>query len=375
MEQTINPGLVETIAQALHDAGHFPTKTDFEKLKSDLEKAPPHPRDGEPGRPSISKMIRGLSAKANRVINESTKEADLNYVKALDTGTQPGSFLVPTLQANEIIGFLSVGGVVRSAGARIWDLRGIQKLNVPVATAAQTVEYLGENTAQTATDPNLSQMPFDLKTRRSLTAFPNELLAASTPGIDKIITELLGLAFSEKEDNAFFATSTVSGGPTSFNATSGTTDHLVGESANGGSLAYSDLLRTLQKSSAAKAKGPMVWFASPRTFYQRILGLLDANSRPIVTSEATGPVEFRLFGSPVFISPEIPEDMTNGSGTNQSMLIYGPPKSIHIADSQFEIAVSGEFLFSANQTAIRGTHMHDFGLAPVASLVKLSGID
>ena len=157
MEQTINPGLVETLAQALHDAGHFPTKTDFEKLKSDLEKAPPHPRDGEPGRPSISKMIRGLSAKANRVINESTKEADINYTKALDTGTQPGSFLVPTEQASEIIAFLSVGGVVRAANARIWDLRGQQKLNVPVATAAPTVEYLGENTAQTASDPGLGQ--------------------------------------------------------------------------------------------------------------------------------------------------------------------------------------------------------------------------
>ncbi len=373
--EKLNSELVETIAQALHDAGHFPTKTDFEKLKSDLEKAPPHPREGEPGRPSISKMIRGLSAKDNRVISESTKEADINYVKALDTGSQPGSFLVPSLQADEIIGFLSVGGVVRAANARIWDLRGQQKLNVPVATASPTVEYLGENTAQTATDPNLSQMPFDLKTRRSLIAFPNELLKASTPGIDKIITELLGLSFAEKEDNAFFATTTVSGGPTSFYADANTTSHLVGESANGGSLAYSDLLRTLQKSSAAKAKGPMMWFASPRTFYQRILGLLDANSRPIVTSEATGPVQFRLFGSPVFISPEIPEDQTNGSGTNQSYLVYGPPRSIHIADSGFEIAVSGEFFFSANQTAIRGTHMHDFGLAPAASLVKLIGID
>jgi HK97 family phage major capsid protein len=283
---------------------------------------------------------------------------------------------VPTVQANEIIEILSLGGVARKSGVRIWGLEGIQKLVAPTATAFPTVEFLGQNTSQTATDPNLGQVSFDLKTRRALVAIPNELLVSSTPAYDRLLAELLGEAFAEHEDSIFFDSTAASGGPTPFYAASGTTTHLVGESANGGNLAYTDLLRTLRKSAEAKAKGSLAWYCSPRTFFDRILGLLDGNSRPVVTQDAVGPVPYKLFGWPVFVTPAVPNDLTNGSGSSQSYLMLANPKYLHIAQSGgIEIATSTEAAFATNQTLVRIAQGLDFAVAPAAGVTILKGVN
>ena len=46
--------------------------------------------------------------------------------------------------------------------------------------------------------------------------------------------------------------------------------------ANGGNLLYGDITAVLAKAAAVKAKGPFAWAMSPRTFYTRVLGMMDA---------------------------------------------------------------------------------------------------
>jgi HK97 family phage major capsid protein len=201
------------------------------------------------------------------------------------------------------------------------------------------------------------------------------MLRRTTPEIDGILTELLGEAFAEHEDSIFFAVSAASGGPTPFFATGGTTVHFVGESANGGTLTYSDILRTLRLAVAAKAKGPFVWFMSPRTFFDRVLPLEDTNGNNIVQKDGVAPIVYRLLGYPVFISPAIPENLSNGSGTNQSYVVLTNPKYLHLAQSgDIEVAVSTERYFEKNQTAIRVSQGLDFATAPAAGLVLLKGV-
>jgi len=238
------------------------------------------------------------------------------------------------------------------------------------------VVYRGQNTQDSATDPTLEQIAFDLKERRSLIAIPRALVRTSSPAIDTLVEELLAVAFGIHEDTSAFATSTVSNGPVSFYALSGTTTHLVGESANGGSLAYGDILRTIRKSFAAGAQGPFVWLMSPRTFFDRVLPLEDTNGNAIVQKDATAPMGFRILGFPVFVSPAIPENQANGSGTSQSYLIYTNPRYLHVGDSgSVEIARSEERYFDYNQIAIRGVHSHDLAAGPKLGVVLLKGIN
>lgn len=366
--------VTQRVVEAL--STYFPLKSDFDRALAEIRRSGLGYRDSDSW--SISKTIRGLMAREGKVISEKTRDEDIGYTKALVTGSGVGSYIVPTLNANEIIAYLNTSGVARSAGVRVWPLQGVDKINIPTALAAPTVEYLGQNTAQTATDPNLGQISFSMKTARCLTAIPNELLLVSTPAIDSVLSELVGIAFAEAEDAAIFSTSAVTGGPTStIYSVSGTTTYNVGNSANGGNLSYNDLTAVLWKSASAKAKAPFVWFMSPRTFYQRVLGLVDSQSRPIVVLDgAQGPAPGRLWGYPVFVSPAISESQAVGSGTNQSYAVLANPKYIHIGDGQqVEIAVSSEFYFSANQTAIRGVRRHDTQFSPAAGIVLLKGIN
>lgn len=369
------PEMIDRLAQELSQ--YFPSKVDFERLKADLQ-SPSKFRFLHESEFSISKAIRGIAAQQKMVLNRQTAEEDIAYSqKALGTGTTPGSYLVPAIQANEIIALLAQASIYRAAGARIWPMNGIEKLNVPTATASPTVEWLGENTAQTASDPNLGQLAFDLRTLRSLSALPNELLTTSSPAIDTIVTDLLAKGFGEAEDTAFTATTSVANGPTSIYAVSGTTTvNAAGDNANGGTLVYNDLLTVIDKAYRAKAKGPFAWYCHPRTFFQRILGLLDLQSRPIVTQDSLAPIGFRLFGFPVFVSPNVPINQAVGSGTNQSYLVFANPTYIHIATppTGLEIKISQDFFFDRNQVGVRGVERLDYGYAPLAGIAQIRGI-
>ena len=339
---------------------------------------------------SLSKMIRGLRViDGKAALAPATAEEDAKYVKALTTGSTPGSYLVPTMQANDIIGFLTTGGIMRAAGCRIWPMDGIQKLNVPIATAAPTWVWMAQNSKQTATDPNLSQIAFDVKERRALVAVPNQLLVTSVPAFDSLIAELIGLAAAEHEDTAFFSTNNVSGAFTALmQAASISTVNAAGGNANGGNLTYQDITSVLKTAAANKAKGPFVWIGSPRTVYQRILGLIDLQSRPIFipasagltqsgmqAGSVVGPVG-SLMGYPVFCTPMISETEVVGSGTNQSHLIFTNPKYIHLAqDGGIAIAISEHLFFDANQTAIRATQHEDAAYAPAAGITVLQGVN
>ncbi len=371
--------LVKQLADAIAASGVFVAKSEYDKdaaAKSLIERTQARIQSGRGPTAQHTKAIRGMMALASKTVNKDTAESDVAYLRALVTGSTPGSYLVPTLQAGEAVPALTMGGVLRAAGARIWPLVGLQKENVVVASGLPTVEYLAQTAQQTPSDPNFGQVAFDLKERRGLTAVPRRLLATASPAYDVLVEELMMEAFGEGEDNAAFSTATVSGGPTSIYAASGTTTHLVGSSANGGNLAYSDLLRTVRLAIAAKAKGGFVWLMSPRTFFDRIVGMQDTTGQPIFQKDPSGKLIGTVMGYPVFISPFIPENQTNGSGTGQSYLVFTNPRYLHIADSgSVEIALSEERFFDYNQIAIRGVHAHDFGFAPAAGVVILKGIN
>jgi HK97 family phage major capsid protein len=239
---------------------------------------------------------------------------------------------------------------------------------------------MAQNSQQTPTDPNLGQMAFDLKERRCLTAVPNQLLATSVPAFDQLLGLLIGLAAAEHEDTALFNTTQVSGGPMALFAASGITMLNTGGSANGGNVAYSDIIAVLAQMAAVKGKGPFAWFFSPRTFYQRILGLIDTTSRPLTIPTMVEGLfaapQYKLLGWPVYVTPALLENEALGSGTNQAHAVFCNPSYIHIGqDSSIEIAISTERFFDSAQTAIRGLQHEDFGFAPAAGIICLRGIN
>jgi HK97 family phage major capsid protein len=376
---TISGQVLEEVATHLQEKFGFTTQTMLDKAVADIAKQT-QKRESRGGF-SLSKMIRGLRAMEHSAINASTAEADVAYVKALTTGSQPGSFLVPTVQSEQIVEFLTIGGVARGSGVTVWPMAGVQKLTVPMATAVPSWVWMAQNSVQTATDPNLGQMSFDLKERRALVAVPNQLLAVSVPAFDTLLAKFIGFGAAEHEDQSFFNTTTLSGGPTALYANiANLTAINVGGSANGGNIGYLDILNCLANAIAQKAHGPFAWYFSPRTFFTRILGLLDGQSRPLVIptySEGLyNAIRYTLLGWPVFVTPYLLENESLGSGTNQAHAIFTNPSYLHVAqDEGIQIAYSLDKWFDANQTAIRAIQHLDFGYAPPLGIVVLRGIN
>lgn len=375
----VSAEVIKVLAEQLQQLHGFATQSQLDTAIADVLKKTQE-RVSKGPQFSLCRMIRGLAALTRSPIVPATAEADAAYTKALTTGSTPGSYLVPTLQADEIIGYLNTGGIARAMGVRIWPMNGIQKMTVPTALASPVWVWMAQNSVQQATDPNLGQLAFDLKERRCLVAIPNQLLASSVPAMDTLLSELIGLGAAEHEDTAFFSTAQVSGGPVSLQAAANITFINTGGSANGGNLAYSDIIAVLAKMAAVKGKGPFAWAMSPRTFYSRLLGMIDLNSRPIVVptmvSGLAGAVPYTLFGYPVFVTPYLTEDQALGSGTNQATLVFTNPSYCHLAaDGDIQLAISTERYFDASQTAVRAVQHSDFGFAPPQGVICLRGIN
>lgn len=354
--------VLDNLAQALADAGYLITRREFADLASKIDGQTRTAKGGKGSNYgentfSWSRAIRGLAAMGGNVITSDSREADVNYAqKTMLTGTTPGSYLVPTIQADQIIQLLTSANVIRAAGARTWPMTGIQKLNVPIATAAPTIVWGnsagsgagGQGQALTPSDPNLGQLSFDLKSAKALTAIPNELLAVSVPAVDQIVSEILVLSFAQAEINAMLATTQGTGMPMTAYAASGTTViNSHGGSANGGAVTYTDLLGVVGAFYAAKGKGAPCWFMHPTVFYKDVMGILDSNGRPIVTGQDNVEQAFmgKLLGFPVYVSAEFPTNQAVGSGSNQSYIIFTNPQYLHIADrGSLELAVSFERL-------------------------------
>jgi HK97 family phage major capsid protein len=259
----------------------------------------------------------------------------------------------------------------------------MQKLNVPIGLASPAFIWAAQNSQQSPSDPNLSQIPFDLLEMRALVAVPNSLLRSSVPAFDELLGQLLARGAGNFEDAAFHSTTDVSGGPKCIYANSGITSiNAAGNGASGGNLLYGDLLAVLQKAAEAHAAPPFAWFMSARSFYLRILGLLDGSSRPLaVPTQATGlypSVQFTLFGWPVFISSNISNTEAVSSGTNQSHIVFtNAQQYFHIAQDQAGLAIqtSLERFFDSDQTAVRAVSRIDFAIAPAAACIVLKGVN
>jgi HK97 family phage major capsid protein len=328
---------------------------------------------------SFGTALRGMCALKGEVINTKTAEGDIEYCRALSSGTQPGSFLTPTLQANQIVSQLQQYSVSRAAGATIWNMPGALELNVPVGVVAPSVIWQAQNSQQSPdTGTNFGQLAFSLKQQSALLQIPLQLLRTSKPVFDVILSDSFALACAESEDSALFASSTQSGAPTALLSAAGITTINTGGSANGGNLGYSDVLAIMLKAAQLKMKPPFAWFCSPRTLYTRLLGLQDNSSRPLLIPDVSDPATsgYSLMGFPLYVTTSISEAETLGSGSNQSHLVLCTPRSIHIAqDSDVSLAVALETFFDSAQVGLRIGHQVDFGYAPAASIIALLGVN
>lgn len=339
-------------------------------------------RRGANGRPhtSLAKIVRGMSAMKGRAIVPETAEADVNFVRALNTSGTPGVYLTPEIQSNAIIALLADVAVARAAGATVWPMPGKQVMDIPVALTSPKFEFIGQNSAQSPSDPNLGQLHFDLSTHRALLVLPAELFRTALPAFDLLLEQFFADGMAESEDAAMFASTTgAAPAPKALMDASGVQKLTVGSDPSGGDLGYDDLTAMLEKAGTQKVRPPYSWFMAPRSL-TRLLSLRDTGSHPLlVPLPPTGlPAQaaYSLFGWPIFLTNSIAIDEVNASGTDQSTIILcNARRAIQIAEnSGIEMAIATERYLDSNQVCLRVGRRLAFDYVG-AGIVALEGVN
>src|ERR1700674_2292351 len=161
----------------------------------------------------FSRAIRGMCALRHNPIVPEWAEEDAAYTRALSPSTTPGSYLVPIAAADAILSQLAQTATGRASGARIWPMRGLQDMNVPVAVASPTFVWQAQDSRQTPTDPNLTGISFSLKLSQALILMPLQLFRNALPQWSTVLEDSFSLGLAESEDLAMHASATLANAP------------------------------------------------------------------------------------------------------------------------------------------------------------------
>lgn len=182
-------------------------------------------------------------------------------------------------------------------------------------------------------------------------------------GIDAFetwITKILGEDIAVVIDNEIINGGNVTGNIAAAQVWVNGVNQITYVPANG--LAYSDitnLIALLPSAFDANAKFVM----RKSTFYQQVIGMVDANGNPIAVPDIASPGRYSILGYPVLIDDNV---LANEAYLGDYKQVVGN------LSSDIQIARSTESGFLNNSIDFRGTAIFDCDIAQPTAIVKLN---
>jgi HK97 family phage major capsid protein len=314
--------------------------------------------------------------------SDKAHEKEVEYLKKAfaSNTTTAGGFLIPEEWQDSVITELAAKSVVLGAGPQIIPVPA-KKMHLPGFGADATAQWLGEAAASTESTPATAEVDLTLNTARILSAFSVEWMNYSSPAIDAAFQANLVRSLKRFVDAALL-TGSGSSRPTGLRTVSSPT--LVGaqnNNANGGNLAYADLVNLLDGLDEANVgESARTWFMNPRSF-TRIRSLVDSNNRPLLYDFGQPLVNgdpLTLFGYPFYKSTQISKAETKGTGTNLSPILLVDMDDVFVGvgagDQGIRIDISEHAFFSDAQVALRLLFQVDIQPGHTASVGVLEGV-
>lgn len=284
-----------------------------------------------------------------------------------------GNPFLPAGQANTFYDRLRAAAVVLRAGPQILPLEDTT-LRIPGLSASVSVSAIGENTAITPSDPTFTSVTLTPRKLAALTLAANEALDDSNPGLREIVANDLVRQTATTLDLQFLEGSGTAPNMRGFRNMSGTTSATIG-GANGGTPTLDDFataVGTLETSNANLERA--AWFMSGRT-WSTVRKLKDSQSRYQLSPDPGADASKSLFGVPVYLSSQIPTTETTGINTDTSHVILADMSQIVVGQrKQVEVALSTDYAFNADQTAIRVLGRFDIGVLNAAAVYLMLGV-
>ncbi len=244
-----------------------------------------------------------------------------NGKRDLTVGTNSaGGFLKPTDHlGNEFVDALRARLVFSELGARFMSgLTG--DVAIPKLSAGVSAGFVAENGATSEVNATFAQITMSGKSLGAFTDISRLLMIQSDPSVEQIVRDDLLNAIAQKiEDVA------IEGGgsnePTGITQTSGI--GAVEIATNGGNLTWAtitDLVKEVEVDNAAINGNTLAYLTNPKVKSHAASTAKVASTDSVMLLEAPWNA---MYGYPLSVTNNVPSDLTKGTGSSLSALIFG----------------------------------------------------
>lgn len=202
---------------------------------------------------------------------------------------------------------------VRGLGATV--LTGLTgNVTIPRRKASLTSNWVAENTALTSSDPQFDAITLAPHHAGILTEFSRQMIQQASPDVETLVRNDMALQLAEVLDLAASQGTGANSQPTGILATSGVSVYSLG--TNGAAIGYDDLVNAMALVSNANADGASEAWLTNTKVKAALLKLKDSYARPYG-------LDVLFQGQPAAFSNTMPSNLTKGSGTGLSAVIFG----------------------------------------------------
>lgn len=264
-------------------------------------------------REASSEMERRSGRKAQGMFWHMSAPVESRVLTTAAPGGGPGSNIIPTdYRAELFIDRLRNRTRVRALGATM--LMGLSgNLTIPRRKASVTSGWVAENTALTATDPQIDQVTMTPKHAGAFTEYSRNLLMQSSPDVEQLLRNDMALVLAETLDAAAISGTGADAQPTGILATSGIGNVAMG--TNGLAITFDAIADLMGQVDDANGEG--TGFLTNTKVRRGASKVKDSTGQPLGLSTM-------FQGLTPAISNIVPSNLTKGSSSGIcSALIYG----------------------------------------------------
>ena len=324
-------------------------------------------------------LSEGNLTKASEIADKEGNTEAAKLLTASDFAS--GGALITENIYDEIIALLEPETVMRSSGVQVLPLVG-GNVSMTREDQGPTAYYTGESEDIVTTDAKFGQMKFTEKELNIMIPISDKLLRNGGPKVEQFIRNKMIQRMAIKEDQQFLRGAGGEFAPKGLKYWI-TDDMKVPMTDDSGSVTIATITKDLlsainriRRTDVKLTKG--VWVFNS-TVYTYLMSVRDGNGNLVFAPEMVGGT---LFGFPFKVTSQIPYDI----GGDKSEVYLFDAQYAHIFDVPgMELSVSREAsymdgstlrsTFSRNETLIKMTARHDFGLTHATAATMITDVE